>query len=519
MKRVSIATAAALAAVVLFLLTGIPAQPRTIPLDGVAGDLVTRTIRGSYHVHTSRSDGAEDKSSVAAAAARARLQFVIFTDHGDGTRVPDPPEYINGVLCLDGVEISTNHGHYIALGLPRSPYPLGGDAAAVVEDVARLGGLGIAAHPFHPNPELSWTDWTLPIDGIEWVNADVEWRNESTVGLLRASLAYLLRRPAAAVASVFDRPTEAMARWDQLSVSRKVLGLAGADAHGSRMGGLEEGKRTIIPGPSYEASFRTMTNRIVLDRPLSGDPAQDAAAVLDALRAGRVYVVVDGIGDGILLSIGKDGFEVASKLPSDAEVRVVRSGDRRRLEIDLANAPGRPPMPWVVGNWTGSTADRLIEEPAVAASEPIAVASEWRVEKDPSSSGEVAVQGDRVNLRYALGAGDRHNQFVASVADLPAGASWNRITVGGRAADPMRVSVQLRFAPDDRRWVKSIYLDDIEREVTFDVGQMHAADLTDGAPPPTSPRSLLFVVDLVNAKPGSRGEFSLAIPRADRSLR
>ena len=46
-------------------------------------------------------------------------KFVVFTDHGDATRTPDPPAYRSGVLCLDGVEISTNGGHYIALDLPR----------------------------------------------------------------------------------------------------------------------------------------------------------------------------------------------------------------------------------------------------------------------------------------------------------------------------------------------------------------------------------------------------------------
>ena len=43
--------------------------------------------------------------------------------------------YLHGVLCIDGVEISTDDGHYVALGLGPTPYPLGGAAAAVVEDV------------------------------------------------------------------------------------------------------------------------------------------------------------------------------------------------------------------------------------------------------------------------------------------------------------------------------------------------------------------------------------------------
>ena len=64
------------------------------------------------------------------------------TDHGDATRQPSPA-YINGVLCIDAVEISTNGGHVMALDMPAAPYPLGGEAAAVVEDVLRLGGMPV----------------------------------------------------------------------------------------------------------------------------------------------------------------------------------------------------------------------------------------------------------------------------------------------------------------------------------------------------------------------------------------
>ena len=147
-----------------------PAAPdaRTAPTDG--------TVPGVLHVHTNRSDGLSAPDEIAAAAARAGLKFIVFTDHGDATRTPDPPAYRSGVLCLDGVEISTTGGHYIALDMPAAPYPLGGEARDVVEDVRRLGGFGIVAHPDSPKPELRWRDWAAPFDGIEMVNPDTSWR-------------------------------------------------------------------------------------------------------------------------------------------------------------------------------------------------------------------------------------------------------------------------------------------------------------------------------------------------------
>src|SRR4051812_10838062 len=146
MRKASLLTAAVLAAVFLWLILTLPSGPSATS-GTVDEPLRRRTVAGAFHVHSTRSDGTGDRGAIAAAAARAALRFVVFTDHGDATRPPDPPIYLHGVLCVDGVEISTNQGHYIALDLSAAPYPLSGDATAVVEDVRRLGGFGIAAHP------------------------------------------------------------------------------------------------------------------------------------------------------------------------------------------------------------------------------------------------------------------------------------------------------------------------------------------------------------------------------------
>src|SRR5712664_2369664 len=164
MKRWMIGTAALVAAVAVFVALTIP--PRRLAL----AEAVDWTIPGIIHVHTNRSDGLSGPDEIAAAAARAGLRFVVFTDHGDGTRRPDPPQYRSGVLCLDGVEISTSGGHYVVIDMPASPYPLAGDPRDVVEDVRRMGGFGIAAHPDSPKPELRWRDCTIPVDGLELLN-------------------------------------------------------------------------------------------------------------------------------------------------------------------------------------------------------------------------------------------------------------------------------------------------------------------------------------------------------------
>src|SRR5687768_8263346 len=346
-------------------------------------------IRGAYHVHTDRSDGSGTPDDVASAAARAGLQFIILTDHGDGTRSPDPPAYRHGVLTLDGVELNTTGGHYAAIGLPAAPYPLAGTPGAVIEDVRRLGGFGIAAHPGSPRPSLRWTDWAADFDGVEWINGDSEWRDESRLPIARALLSYLLRSPES-MARLLDRPAVVLDQWDRLSQSRRVLAIAGVDAHAW----LGFGQRTDpdggglhLPIPGYEATFRTLSNHVVLDAPLSGDAGNDATALVAALRKGRVYSVIDALASpgGLSLTASSGGHSgtIGDDLPIDGDVQVrasvsappgtslvlLKNGERvhevtdaalemnggrdaavYRVEAYVRNSPGGPPVPWIVSN-------------------------------------------------------------------------------------------------------------------------------------------------------------------------
>ena len=162
-----------------------------------------------------------------------------FTDHGDASVEPSAPVYRNGVLCIDAVEISTDHGHVLALGLPRVPFVLGGAGRDVLEDIARFGGMSILAHPTSVRPSLRWTGGDDGFDGVEWLNGDSEWRDEPTLALARAAWTYWFR-PAESLASLLDRPVEALDLWDRVGGVRAVVGVAGrrrARAPGPARGG------------------------------------------------------------------------------------------------------------------------------------------------------------------------------------------------------------------------------------------------------------------------------------------
>jgi hypothetical protein len=525
----------------LFVLV-IPAAP--VRLDDRAWtELASRTVSGAYHVHSSRSDGAADKPAIANAAARAGLRFLILTDHGDATRPPDPPSYIDRVLCVDAVEVSTDDGHYVALDMPRSPYPLGGSAASVVEDVARLGGFGIAAHPDSDKSALRWSDTSAPIDGLEWLNTDSQWRDSSRMRLWRAAAAYLFR-PGPALVTLFERPST-LDRWDRLTSRRRVVALGGLDAHGGIGRHAEDGTRSNIPGvPSYLASFAAFSVRVELDRQWSGDAAADARALLNAIRRGRVYTEIDGVASGGLLDFHADTNEgsripmggqghpganvtlVARALKPDAAHLVLMHDGREltsttgelrqavdssagafRIEVRVPGAPGNPPIPWIVSNpiYFLAPPETVLPSELRGEAAPL-MPPDWHIEKDPASSAILRTSSGAAELEYSLAPGNRRSQYAAIAANVPAGA-LRGVRLQLSADRPTRLSIQLRDAPG-QRWGSSQYVSSTPGELSVPAEQFRPiAD----APSilKSSINSLLVVVDLTNASPGRTGTIKI----------
>jgi hypothetical protein len=534
------------------------ALPPRAPAQDAAGADARHELRGAIHVHTSRSDGTGTVEDVAAAAARAGLDFVVFTDHGDATREPDPPQYRDGVLCIDAVEISTRDGHLLALGLPQAPYPLGGEARDVVEDVRRLGGLAIAAHPVSNKPELDWRDWNVPLDGLEWLNGDTEWRDESAWSLARALFTYPARR-VETLASLLDRPAAALRQWDAVAQQRKIVAVAGADAHariGLRSLGEPYDSTVSVHLPAYERMFRLFSN-VIPETTLGGDPAADAQTVLAAIRAGRVYSRVDAVGGaaafafsaatakmrvgtgevlpapgaGALrvevlgppesrIDLWKDGAVVATGAGTALEHAAEAPGVYR-VEVWRPGAPGEPPIPWIVSNAIYVGREPAPTTPAPARRPASAVmarytngpATDWTMETSPASRGALdvvsGVRGTELALRYAIGGAASANPFAAfALAAGPDLVRADRLLFTARADRPMRLSVQLRepAGEADHRWQRSVYLDTAPREVIVYFDDLRPVGTTPrDLPTLANVDSILFVIDMVNTPLGGNG--------------
>jgi hypothetical protein len=510
-----------LVAVAAALFVSLPPRSQTLTVASARQP----SIRGAFHIHSRRSDGTGTPDEVAAAAARAGLKFVVLTDHDDAASEPATPYYRRGVLVIEAVEISTDGGHVVGLDVPRAPYPLAGEARDVIEDIARLGGFSIVAHPGSEKPDLRWSEWTAPFNGIEWLNGDSEWRDEPRRGLIRALFTYPFRR-SETLATLLDRPEAILRRWDVLAARRRVVAVAAADAHGVGLRrGEPNGASLALHLPAYESMFRTFSIT-VSPVAATGDAHADARAVIDAIRAGHVYSSIDALAapaalrfsatvDGATVEAGdivppgarKIELQVESNAPADARIVLLKDGTPHatamgpllrqtvtgeravyKVEVGLPTAPGEPPVPWLVSNpiyvGFGNEPQPRGRPPATkfAPQYQNGSAPDWTVVTSPRSK--------------AAPAG-------------PAFGGYDRLMFTARADRPMRLSVQLRVptAGDGERWHRSIYLDETARDVSIFFDDMTPRGVTTQRRPNLAMvRDVIFVVDTVNTKPGTAGQ-------------
>ena len=536
-----------------FFLTLPPLPERS--KGGAPSGSSTAVVRGAFHIHTNRSDGSGSVNEIAHAAAEANLDFVIFTDHGNGHGSASAPRFIEDVLCIDAVEISTDSGHYIAVGLPSAtPYPLGGDSQGVVEDVRRLGGFGVAAHPFSPKPDLQWTDATSQLDGIEILNGDSQWRDETFLDLLLAGV-HSFVRPASSFARLLDRSHRTFKYWDDLGKKRRTVGLAGADIHGRIPLSLnfrehESSQNIAFPFPKYKDVFRAFSNRVILQSPFSHNPIVDASNLIESMRGGRLFTVMDGVAEvrhfsfiakkaGEIYEMGsvvvpdeeitfhskisgpqdiemvlyKDGVPVAKTTEATLEYPAGSESSVYRVEVFLVGDPEESENPWLmsnpiyVGNYSDRTTHPLIERGSVH----VFSSAHWHVEQSADeSTGSLEFENNVVDFKYVLGNQSEADSFVAAVHDeqklnLKEATDISFDVLGDR---PMRLLLQLRAGSLERqpRWIRSFYADSNKRNVSI------ALDSFLPVEPSQSPTilfdevdSVLFVAELTNHSPGDTG--------------
>ena len=255
---------------------------------------------GNLHLHTTASDGTATHDEVAAAAARAGLDFIMYTDHNtwvDGVAgwYRDPGSG-HKILRLMGQEVNDQNleqecNHLLCHFASRDLNSIAADPQQLIDVVNKHNGLSFLAHPIErpgygpAKQTLPWISWNISgYTGIELWNAmsDVKWRLRSIPrGLLGAYLPQLV------LSSPFP---ELLARWDELLTSgNKIVAIGGSDAHAWSIT-WKIFTRTVLP---YEFLFRAVNTHLLLDADLSHDFDQARRQIYHALKRGHCYVSYD----------------------------------------------------------------------------------------------------------------------------------------------------------------------------------------------------------------------------------
>lgn len=275
--------------------------------------------RGDLHMHTAHSDGSCASQAgvkvpcplfktTEAAAARG-LDFIAVTEHNTTAHHQDLAElqpYYDRLLLIPGREITTFFGHAnvfgvvapldFQLGSPRAP-----TVDAILDEVERAGGLISINHPASPSGELcmgcGWTAQTdfARIPAIEAING-------GTMAQTGAA----------------DGAFSGVPYWEaRLDAGFRITAVGGSDNH--------EAPRDPAQ-PSSVGAPTTVVHAEALSQP----------AILAALRAGHVFVDVEGTRDRLLeVAATADAARAAM-----GDILVAPAGARVEIRVRTAAVAG-----------------------------------------------------------------------------------------------------------------------------------------------------------------------------------
>ncbi|HYJ46150.1 MAG TPA: hypothetical protein VEV81_06005 [Pyrinomonadaceae bacterium] len=255
--------------------------------------------KGVIHVHSSLGGhSAGNLADIIQAAKQNGLNFVVMTEHPSDvmdTSAQTLQGLHAGVLFIGGNEVNTA-SHDRLLLMPGSSSASTANttgAQAVLDEQKSRGGLSFIAYP------QEFQSWDITgYDGMEVYNLYTNTKRINYFVTFFDGLWSYWSYPDLMFARFYERPDEALRKWDELMVakSRRVVATAGNDAHanvGFRIGDLT-GKELIgLHLDPYERSFSIVRNHVLIEKekPLTSE------TLLDALRSGHSYIAFDIFGD------------------------------------------------------------------------------------------------------------------------------------------------------------------------------------------------------------------------------
>lgn len=249
---------------------------------------------GAIHIHTIYSDGSGTVEEIAAHANDAGLDFILISDHNTLRALQEGKEaWYGNTLVLVGCEINDkeNKNHYLAFNIDQA-YSTRTPASEYVANVKRDGGIGFIAHPHEKrssmkeHPPYPWLDWNITdFTGIEIWNHMSEWME----GLTEENKYNYFMHPLKSIVAPLDIT---LAKWDELNLERRVVGIGGIDAHAHKVNLLGFFEVEVFP---YKVLFRSIRTHILTENKLNDDILRTdipecKKIIYDALENGRCYI-------------------------------------------------------------------------------------------------------------------------------------------------------------------------------------------------------------------------------------
>ena len=274
--------------------------------------------RGDLHLHTVHSDGRHEVADLAAAAHAAGLDFIVSTDHNTNAANREwQTSDTDGLLVVAGEEVTTRHGHWLAVGLPAAGWvdwryaPTDDVFSRYASQVCSDGGIVVAAHPAVPMPGSAWEFGYQGVDAVEVWNG--RWNVDDEVSLrIWHRLLRQGRRVAAVGGSDSHGPHQPVGRpqtvvhADELSTSALVEALRGGRSYIAEScavtvdltASCADGGETSTAGPGQTLAAPP-DGAVTVCAAVSGAPGSRLALITGSGCVGTANV--DGSGTGRLV--------------------------------------------------------------------------------------------------------------------------------------------------------------------------------------------------------------------------
>lgn len=256
-----------------------------------------REYKGVVHVHSFLGGHSTGSFEEIIEAAKANgLHFVVMTEHTARkfiTAEVTLKGFHAGVLFVNGNEVSNPEGDRL-LVIPGDELtgPSGElSARTAVGEAQARPELAIMAYP---EEFKGWANDRY--DGIEIYNVFTNARHINPVLMFFDGLWSLPRYHDLLFAHFYSRPDTALEKWDQVNLRRRVIGLAGNDAHANIGLSLNDSSGRPMLGlrlDPYEISFRLVRVHLLVPK----DSPLNENTITDALARGHSFIGFDLFGD------------------------------------------------------------------------------------------------------------------------------------------------------------------------------------------------------------------------------